>query len=68
MEEKEKELKKSKQDLAQEEAHHKQAIQHPKREYEEKLKQLQGHNGYLKQQLEKIDHSTKQQADKISTF
>ena len=57
-----------KQDLVQEEAHHSQEIQHLKNKYEEKLKQLHGQNDYLKKQLEKADHPTKQQDDQIAIF
>ena len=48
MEEKEHEMQRSKQKLVQVEAHQRKEIQQLKIKYEEKLKELQGNNDYLK--------------------
>ena len=46
-------MQKVRQDLAQDEVHHKLEIQLLKEEYEEKLNQLQKKSAYLKHQLKK---------------
>ena len=65
---KEQELQKIKQDLVVVEAHHRQEVQLLKYEHEERLKQLQKKNDYLKNQLENSDFLNHQKANQIDTF